>query len=118
MAPDELDPAAISLRTYVNGAVVQSGDTSQLLFPFEYIIADLSRLITLEPDDLILTGTPANSRPVEPGDTVAVEAAGIGRIENTIVEAESGLSTVGVMPRDAGNSREVAFGRSVPMEGG
>lgn len=112
--PDQIDPAAIRFRTLVNGELAQSGSTSELVFPFEYLIADVSRLITLEPDDLILTGTPAHSRPVEPGDIVAVEADGIGRIENPIVAAETPLRAIGVMPVDGESSREVAYGRSVP----
>ena len=51
-----------------------------LLFSFDYQVADVSRLITLEPGDVLLTGTPANSRPVEPGDVVEVEVEGIGRL--------------------------------------
>ncbi len=118
VAPDKIDPAAITLRTYVNDVLAQSGSTAELLFSFEYLIADLSRLITLEPDDLILSGTPANSRPVQPGDIVAVEADGIGRIESPIEAADAALVAVGVMPVDGSNSRAVALGRSVPAEGG
>jgi 5-oxopent-3-ene-1,2,5-tricarboxylate decarboxylase/2-hydroxyhepta-2,4-diene-1,7-dioate isomerase len=114
---DQVDPSAIALRTLVNDVVVQEGNTSQLVFPFEYLIADLSRLITLEPHDLILTGTPANSRPVEPGDVVSVEAEGIGRIENPIVSALAPLGDVGAMPTDGYSSRQVALGLSVPKEG-
>src|SRR3972149_5293300 len=77
-----------ALRTYVNGEVVQQGNTGELLFPFAYMLADLSRLITLEPGDVLLTGTPSNSRPVQPGDVVEVEVGGIGRLANPTVEAE------------------------------
>lgn len=49
-------------------------------------------MMTLLPGDLILTGTPANSRPVNPGDTVVVEVEGLGRLENTIVEGEYPVS--------------------------
>ena len=72
----------------VNGEVVQEGNTGELLFSFAYMLADLSRLITLEEGDILLTGTPANSRPVEPGDVVEVEVEGIGRLSNRIVEAQ------------------------------
>ncbi|MDE2978684.1 MAG: aldehyde dehydrogenase family protein [Acidobacteriota bacterium] len=63
----DVDPNDLTLRTLVNGEVVQEGNTGEdLLFSFAYQVADLSRLITLEPGDVIMTGTPANSRPVEP----------------------------------------------------
>ena len=71
----DVDPAAISLRTLVNGEVEQDDSTANLLFPFGPLVADLSRFMTLEPGDIILTGTPAGSRPVEPGDVVEVELA-------------------------------------------
>ena len=51
-----------------------------------YLVADIARNITLEPGDLLLSGTPANSRPVQPGDVVAVEVEGLGRLENEIVQ--------------------------------
>jgi len=110
----DVDPTALSLRTYVNGEVVQEGSTSELLFPFAYMLADLSRLITLEPGDVLLTGTPANSRPVEPGDVVEVEVEGVGRLSNRIVEAKDELADVGAMPQDSANARHVAL--AVPEE--
>ena len=61
------------LRALVNGEVAQDDSTANLLFPFGLLVADLSRFMTLEPGDIILTGTPAGSRPVEPGDVVEVE---------------------------------------------
>ena len=86
---DDVDPEDLTIRTFVNGELVQDGHTGRdLLFSFAYQIADVSRLITLEPGDVLLTGTPANSRPVEPGDVVAVEVGGIGRLENQVVELE------------------------------
>ena len=112
--PDDLDPADLALRTYVNGRVVQEGNTGELLWPIEYMLADLSRLVTLEPGDVLLTGTPANSRPVEPGDLVEVEVDGIGRLANRIVEGKDQLPPVGVMPADTPNARHVAL--AVPEE--
>ena len=103
-----------ALRTYVNGEVVQEGNTGELLWPIAYMLADLSRLITLEPGDILLSGTPANSRPVEPGDVVEVEVDGIGRLSNRIVEARDELPHVGVMPADTPNARHVAL--AVPEE--
>jgi 5-oxopent-3-ene-1,2,5-tricarboxylate decarboxylase / 2-hydroxyhepta-2,4-diene-1,7-dioate isomerase len=109
-----VDPTDLRLRTYVNGDVVQEGSTAELLFSFAYMLADLSRLITLEPGDILLTGTPANSRPVEPGDVVEVEVEGIGRLSNRIVEARDELVPLGAMPEDSANARHVAL--AVPEE--
>jgi 5-oxopent-3-ene-1,2,5-tricarboxylate decarboxylase / 2-hydroxyhepta-2,4-diene-1,7-dioate isomerase len=107
---EDLDPEDLTIRTYVNGELVQEGHTGRdLMFPFAYQIADLSRLITLQPGDVLLTGTPANSRPVEPGDVVAVEVDGIGRLENTVVELERELEPVGEQPAVTVNTLHVAL---------
>lgn len=111
---DELDPAAISLRTLVNGELAQEGSTSELLFSFAELIADLSRFLTLEPGDVILAGTPANSRPVQPGDEVTVEIDGIGRLTNQVVEAEHELARYGAMPRAGAGERAAALGTNAP----
>ena len=58
-----------------------------MIFPIDYIIADLSRYITLLPGDIILSGTPKNSRPMNIGDLVEVEVTGLGRLSNRVVEA-------------------------------
>lgn len=106
----DVDPAHLTIRTFVNEKLVQEGETgSDLLFSFAYQIADLSRLITLEPDDVLLTGTPANSRPVEIGDRVAVEVDGIGRLENTVVELERNLEALGTPPMVSANTLHVAL---------
>ena len=110
----DVDPADLTLRTYVNDEVVQEGSTGELLWPVAYMLADLSRLITLELGDVLLSGTPANSRPVEPGDVVEVEVEGIGRLQNRIVEGKDELAAVGVMPADTANARHVAL--AVPEE--
>ncbi|MFI1918066.1 fumarylacetoacetate hydrolase family protein [Nocardia sp. NPDC020380] len=68
-----IDPAALRVRTWVDDVLVQEDRTDKLAFPFDQLIADLSELITLEPGDVILTGTPAGSSVVEPGRTVEVE---------------------------------------------
>jgi 5-oxopent-3-ene-1,2,5-tricarboxylate decarboxylase/2-hydroxyhepta-2,4-diene-1,7-dioate isomerase len=107
---EDLDPDDLTIRTYVNDELVQEGHTGRdLLFSFAYQIADLSRLITIEPGDVLLTGTPANSRPVEPGDVVAVEVNGIGRLENTVVELERELEPVGEQPAVTANTLHVAL---------
>jgi len=78
------DPTDFTIRTILNGDVVQEATAADLLFGVAYQLADLCRVITLEPGDVILTGTPANSRPMKPGDVVDVEISGIGRLTNTI----------------------------------
>ena len=74
------------IRTLVNGEVKQDGNTNEMEWDMHYLVADIARNITLEPGDLLLSGTPANSRPVEPGDVVTVEVEGLGSLTNTIVE--------------------------------
>jgi 5-oxopent-3-ene-1,2,5-tricarboxylate decarboxylase/2-hydroxyhepta-2,4-diene-1,7-dioate isomerase len=91
----DFDPTDFHLRTFLNGAVVQEAHSDDLIWPIAYLLADLCRLITLEPGDVILTGTPANSRPMEPGDTVAVEVSGLGRLENPVVDWDVDLSGPG-----------------------
>jgi 5-oxopent-3-ene-1,2,5-tricarboxylate decarboxylase / 2-hydroxyhepta-2,4-diene-1,7-dioate isomerase len=105
----EFDPEDFTLRTYLNGDVVQEAQASDLLFAVAYQLADLCRLITLEPGDVVLTGTPANSRPMEPGDTVEVEIEGIGRLTNTIVEWDVDLSGPGDQPAVSANTLHVAL---------
>jgi 5-oxopent-3-ene-1,2,5-tricarboxylate decarboxylase/2-hydroxyhepta-2,4-diene-1,7-dioate isomerase len=107
---DDVDPDDLTIRTFLNGDLVQEGHTGRdLLFPFAYQIADVARLITLEPGDVLLTGTPANSRPVEPGDVVAVEVEGIGRLENPVVELAHELEAVGEQPEVTANTLHVAL---------
>ena len=105
----EFDPENFVLRTYLNGEVVQEGGSDDLLFGVAYQLADLCRLITLEPGDVVLTGTPANSRPMEPGDTVEVEIDGLGRLSNTVEEWEVDLSGPGEQPETSANTLHVAL---------
>ena len=83
---DDWDFHGKAIETRVNGATAQSGNTDEMIWDMHYLVADLARTITLEPGDVILSGTPANSRPVEPGDVVEVEVEGLGTLRNTIVE--------------------------------
>jgi 5-oxopent-3-ene-1,2,5-tricarboxylate decarboxylase / 2-hydroxyhepta-2,4-diene-1,7-dioate isomerase len=106
----DVDPEDLTIRTLVNGELVQEGNTgSDLMFSFAYQVADLSRLVTLEPGDVLLTGTPANSRPVEPGDVVAVEVEGIGRLENRVVQSDEELEQVGEQPAVTAQTLHVAL---------
>lgn len=85
-------PAEQVLRTRVNGRIVQEAPITDMIFSMDYLVADLARTMTLLPGDLILSGTPAHSRPVEPGDIVTVEAEGLGRLESRVTEGESAVS--------------------------
>jgi 5-oxopent-3-ene-1,2,5-tricarboxylate decarboxylase / 2-hydroxyhepta-2,4-diene-1,7-dioate isomerase len=106
----DVDPENLTIRTYVNDELVQEGNTGDdLMFSFAYQVADLARLVTLEPGDVLLTGTPANSRPVEPGDVVAVEVEEIGRLENEVVELERDLSAAGEQPAVTAATLHVAL---------
>jgi 5-oxopent-3-ene-1,2,5-tricarboxylate decarboxylase/2-hydroxyhepta-2,4-diene-1,7-dioate isomerase len=88
-----------TIETRVNGMTVQSGSTAEMIWNMHYLVADLARTITLEPGDVILSGTPANSRPVEPGDVVEVDVEGLGTLRNTIVEGEVPIrDDVGAQP--------------------
>ena len=105
----EFDPTDYTLRTYLNGEVVQEATPVDLLFSVAYQLADLCRLITLEPGDVVLTGTPANSRPMEPGDVVEVEISGLGRLTNTVVEWDVDLSGPGEQLEVSANTLHVAL---------
>jgi len=99
------------LRTYVNGEVRQEGSTDEMEWDMHYLVADIARTITLVPGDLLFTGTPANSRPVEPGDVVEVEVEGLGRLTNHVVEGPTPIRTdVGAQPTSSEEVRSTALG--------
>ena len=99
------------LRTYVNGAVVQDGSTDEMTWDMHYLVADIARTITLVPGDVLLSGTPANSRPVQPGDVVEVEVEGLGRLTNHIVEGPTPIRTdVGAQPTESEEVVSTALG--------
>ncbi|MEK7330930.1 MAG: fumarylacetoacetate hydrolase family protein [Candidatus Eisenbacteria bacterium] len=82
LAPDRLE---VTCR--VNGGPRQQGNTADLLFPVPALIRFISRIMTLEPGDIIATGTPAGVAPVEVGDRIEVEVAGVGVLENRVEAA-------------------------------
>lgn len=97
--------------TYIDGKVVQDGNTDDLIFDPHYLLADISRTITLQRGDIIFTGTPANSRPVAPGSTVSVEVEGLGRIDNEVIAGEWAVPTeYGANPMDTDAIRKIALG--------
>jgi 2-keto-4-pentenoate hydratase/2-oxohepta-3-ene-1,7-dioic acid hydratase in catechol pathway len=79
-----LDPTDLAIATRVNGSVKQASRTSQMTFPPAFLVAYISRMMTLFPGDLILTGTPAGIGPLAPGDVVEVEIEGIGILRNRV----------------------------------
>jgi 2-keto-4-pentenoate hydratase/2-oxohepta-3-ene-1,7-dioic acid hydratase in catechol pathway len=85
-----LDPSDLAIATRVNGAVKQSSRTSQMTFPPAFLVAYISRMMTLFPGDLILTGTPAGIGPLSPGDVAEVEIEGIGVLMNRVSAATGG----------------------------
>jgi 5-oxopent-3-ene-1,2,5-tricarboxylate decarboxylase / 2-hydroxyhepta-2,4-diene-1,7-dioate isomerase len=105
----EFDPTSYTLRTFLNGEAVQEATAGDLLFPVAYQLADLSRTITLEPGDVVLTGTPANSRPMRPGDVVEVEITGLGRLTNEIVEWDVDLAGPGEQLQVSAQTLHVAL---------
>lgn len=83
-AADVPDPGNLALRTLVNGTVTQQGNTRDLIFDIPCLIEYLSSFMTLSTGDVILTGTPEGVVNVMPGDVVACEIDGLGRLINTI----------------------------------
>jgi 2-keto-4-pentenoate hydratase/2-oxohepta-3-ene-1,7-dioic acid hydratase in catechol pathway len=84
---DELDPwAGIQVETRVNDEVRQSGNTRDFIFALDIIIRYISQVMTLQPGDLIATGTPKGVGPVLAGDVVEVSIPGIGQLRNPIAD--------------------------------
>lgn len=111
----EVDPTALRLRTWVDGALVQDDTTAGLIFSLAQIVADLSQHFTLETGDVILTGTPAGSSVVMPGQVVEVQVdAGdhsTGRLRTTVVEGGRSFdAAVGSLPAVDDTQRTEAWG--------
>ncbi|SDO50691.1 2-keto-4-pentenoate hydratase/2-oxohepta-3-ene-1,7-dioic acid hydratase (catechol pathway) [Microbacterium sp. ru370.1] len=111
----EVDPSDLRLRTWVNGEVVQDDTTAGLIFPLTQIVADLSQHFTLETGDVILTGTPAGSSVVSPGDVVEVQVdAGplsTGRLRTTVIEGRRSFdAAIGSLPAVDDTQRVEAWG--------
>lgn len=116
-----VDPRGLRVRTWVNNDLVQEDTTgdAQLIFPLAQFVADLSQHMTLEPGDVILTGTPAGSSVIGPGDVVEVEvdapnapgAPSSGRLVTTVVEGRGGFDpSIGTPPQVDDAQREDAWG--------
>ncbi|MBG6083603.1 fumarylacetoacetate hydrolase family protein [Zhihengliuella flava] len=111
-----IDPTQLRLRTWVNGEVVQDATTEELLFSFGQIVADLSQQMTLEPGDVILTGTPAGSSVIVPDDVVEVQVddvasgASTGRLTTTVTAGTAGFAAFGNPIKVTDADRIDAFG--------
>ncbi|GAA4384156.1 fumarylacetoacetate hydrolase family protein [Tsukamurella soli] len=114
----ELDPFAIEITTYLNGEAVQHDTTDTLLFSLPQIVSDLSQLITLEPGDVILTGTPAGASVFAPGDTVEVEVVAggrsTGRLATTAVQGSVPVAAYSAQPKATPEQWADASGRPAP----
>ena len=80
----EVDPSDLTITTRVNGEVKQNGRTSQMVFACDVLIEFITSIMTLAPNDVILTGTPAGVGPLNSGDVVEVEISGIGTLRNVV----------------------------------
>jgi 5-oxopent-3-ene-1,2,5-tricarboxylate decarboxylase/2-hydroxyhepta-2,4-diene-1,7-dioate isomerase len=99
------------IRTLVNGVAKQDSTTAEMEWDMHYLVADIARTITLSPGDLLFSGTPAHSRPVQPGDIVEVEVEGLGRLTNHIVEGPTPIRTdVGAQPTESEEVVSTALG--------
>jgi 5-oxopent-3-ene-1,2,5-tricarboxylate decarboxylase/2-hydroxyhepta-2,4-diene-1,7-dioate isomerase len=99
------------LRTIVNGEVKQDDNTDNMEWDMNYLVADIARTITLSPGDILFSGTPAFSRPVQPGDVVEVEVEGLGKLTNRIVTGPTPIRTdVGAQPTETEEVMSTAMG--------
>lgn len=114
MPAQGIERAALALRTTVNGEVRQEASGADLIFTFAELIADLSRFMTLERGDVILTGTPAGTGVVQPGDVVEVSLEGAGSVTSTVVQAAAELKPYGAMPKATAEARAFATGVNTP----
>ena len=100
-----------TIRTLVNGVVKQEDNTDNMEWNMHYLVADIARTITLVPGDILFSGTPAFSRPVQPGDIVEVEVEGLGKLTNHIVEGPTPIRTdVGAQPTESEEVISTALG--------
>jgi 5-oxopent-3-ene-1,2,5-tricarboxylate decarboxylase/2-hydroxyhepta-2,4-diene-1,7-dioate isomerase len=83
-AADVANPQTLALQTTVNGKITQSGNTRDMIFDVPFLIEYFSSFMTLQPGDLILTGTPDGVVDCQPGDVVVTEIEHLGQLENTI----------------------------------
>lgn len=82
----DIDPSKLRIKTFLNGKLRQSGNTRNLIFSVPFLVRFVSNIMTLNPGDIITTGTPAGVGPMVPGDKVDVQIEGIGTLSNTVLK--------------------------------
>jgi 2-keto-4-pentenoate hydratase/2-oxohepta-3-ene-1,7-dioic acid hydratase in catechol pathway len=82
----DIEPNAVTVESFVNGVVRQSGSTKDFIFPVDDLVARISEIMTLLPGDVIATGTPAGVGPLSAGDRVEIRIDGIGALKNPVVK--------------------------------
>ena len=85
----DVQPDDLRLKTFLNGKLKQSSSMKNLIFSVPFLVRFISRIMTLEPGDIITTGTPAGVGPMSPGDRVDVQIEGIGTLSNTVMKIKS-----------------------------
>ncbi len=115
---EKVRPDRLWIRTYLNGEVVQDDTSEGLFFGFGQLVADLSEMLTLQPGDVILTGTPAGASVAQPGDVVEVEVGSLddpalttGRLRNRVVAGDGPVGTYGAPPKADDTTRAEAYGQ-------
>lgn len=83
----ELDVASVAVRARLNGGLKQDGDTADMVFSPSFLVSYISKIMTLLPGDVILTGTPDGVGPMQVGDEITIEIEGLGSITNRVVSA-------------------------------
>jgi 2-keto-4-pentenoate hydratase/2-oxohepta-3-ene-1,7-dioic acid hydratase in catechol pathway len=101
---DTLDLEALEIRALVNGALRQHGRARDMVFPVPVLLAWISRIMTLEPGDLVATGTPEGVGPLEAGDIVRIEIPGVSAMENPVVAEEDEPEAPGHEGTDEGGA--------------
>jgi 5-oxopent-3-ene-1,2,5-tricarboxylate decarboxylase / 2-hydroxyhepta-2,4-diene-1,7-dioate isomerase len=115
---DDWDFHGKTLRTVVNGVVKQQASTDEMQWDMHYLVADIARTITLFPGDVLLSGTPATSRTVYPGDVVEVEVEGLGTLRNHIVSGPAPIrEDCGAQPTETEEVLSTAQGGDWPLRG-
>ena len=80
----DLDPSNLQIESYLNGELKQNGKTSDMIFNVPHLVSFISKVMTLEPGDVIATGTPPGIGPMQKGDSVDIRIEGIGILRNTV----------------------------------